>query len=183
MLETMTSSHGTSQNEVIKRETVESPLGTPWTFSHLVDSLSQGISPTRIIAGASGVLDVVGGFEPLEALHFGVVNVLGEGNESRRSVGSRHLNVEDGLMVQGAMANAVVGSSCQAWSFTVSSSPPSGFICSLTGQTPDLLHPLCSDVLGCIVLFLSSSDSSLFYFYTPLSSGSPLSPITPLDLP
>ena len=46
----------------------------------------------------------------------------------------------------------------------VFSSPPSEFICLPTGWTPDLLHPLCPDVFWCVVLFLSSSDSSLFYF-------------------
>ena len=60
------------------------------------------------------ILDIVGGFEPLEALCPGVVDILGKGDESRRrrgSVGNRHFNVEDGLMVQGATANAVVVSS------------------------------------------------------------------------
>ena len=42
--------------------------------------------------GGPGILTVVGGFEPLEALCLGVVDVLGEGDESGRrgSVGSRH---------------------------------------------------------------------------------------------
>ena len=55
----------------------------------------------RIVASNPRVLDVVGGFEPLEALCPGVVDVLGEGDESgrRRSVGGRHFDVEDGLMV------------------------------------------------------------------------------------
>ena len=63
----------------------------------------------------------------------------------------------------------------------VFSSPPSGFICSLTGQTPDLLHPLWPEALWCVVLFLSSSDSSLFV--TPSSSDPLLSPIAPLWFP
>ena len=86
-------------------------------------------------------------------------------------------------MVQGAMANAVVVSSWQACPFMVFSSPPLGFICSPTRQTPDLLLPLWSETLWCVVLFLSSSDSSLFYFVTPLSSNPPLSPIAPLWFP
>ena len=60
------------------------------------------------------ILDIVGGFEPLEALRPSIVDVLGERDKSRRrrgSVGNRHFNVEDGLMVQGATANAVVVSS------------------------------------------------------------------------
>ena len=55
----------------------------------------------------------------------------------------------------------------------VSSSPPSGFICSPTGQTPDLLHPLRPEAHWCVVLFLSSPDSS----------NPPLSPIAPLLFP
>ena len=64
----------------------------------------------RIVAGGPGVLDIVMGFETLEALCPGVINILGIGDElgRRRSVGSRHFDVEDGLTVQGAMANAVV---------------------------------------------------------------------------
>ena len=60
------------------------------------------------------VLDVVDSFELFEALRPGVVDVLGKRNKSRRrrgSVGSRHFDVEDRLMVQGATANAVVVSS------------------------------------------------------------------------
>ena len=84
--------------------------------------------------------------------------------KKRKKCWGQTFHVEDGLMVQEATANAVVGSSCQWCSFMVFSSPPSGFICSLTGQTPDLLLPLWSETLWCVVLFLSSSDSSLFYF-------------------
>ena len=49
----------------------------------------------------------------------------------------------------------------------VLSSPLSGFICSPTGQTPDLPLPLRSEALWCVVLFLSSSDSSLSLLYHP----------------
>ena len=48
-----------------------------------------------------GVLDVVAAFEPLKAIHLSIVDILGVGDElrRRRSVGSRHFDVEDGLMV------------------------------------------------------------------------------------
>ena len=62
----------------------------------------------------TSVLAVVRSLELLEALHLGIVDVLSEGNKSRRrgrSIGGRHFDVEDGLMVQGAMANTVVVSS------------------------------------------------------------------------
>ena len=51
--------------------------------------------------------------EPLEALRPSIVDILGIGDElrRRRSVGSRHFDVEDGFMVQGATANTVVVSS------------------------------------------------------------------------
>ena len=81
------------------------------------------------------------------------------------------------------MANAVVGSSCQAWSYMVFSSPPSGLIYSPTDKPR---------------IFFSHSDPKLFgvwcYFYlhlthlcsifvTPLSSDPLLSPIAPLFVP
>ena len=37
----------------------------------------------RIIAGGTGILVVVGSLELLEALYPGVINILGEGDESR----------------------------------------------------------------------------------------------------
>ena len=79
------------------------------------------------------------------------------------------------------MANAVVGSSCQAWSYMVFSSPPSGFICSPTGLTLDLLHPLWPKGVWCyFYLHLTHLCST---FVTPSSSNPPLSPIAPLWLP
>ena len=109
-LKTMASSHRPRGNEVVQRQPVKSPLRTPRTLGSLEDIFGCWISPTRIIASNPRVLDIVGGFEPLEALRPSVVDVLGEGDESRRrrSVGSRHFNVEDRLTVQGATANAVV---------------------------------------------------------------------------
>ena len=85
------SSYGPTGNEVVQGQTVESPLRTPQTLHSLEDGLGSWIRSTRIIVSTSHVLDIVGGFEPLEALCPGVVNVLGKGDESRRrrrSVGS-----------------------------------------------------------------------------------------------
>ena len=87
------SSYGPTGNEVIQGQTVESPLRTPWTLCSLEDGLGSRIRSTRIVVSTSHVLDIVGGFEPLEALRPGVVDVLGKGDESRRrrrSVGSRY---------------------------------------------------------------------------------------------
>ena len=56
----------------------------------------------RIVPGTSSILLVVNHFKLLEALHLGVVNVLGKGDERRgrsRSKGSRHFDVEDRLVV------------------------------------------------------------------------------------
>ena len=56
----------------------------------------------RIIPGALGILLIIDHLVLLEALHPGVVNVLGKGDGRRRrsrSEGSRHFNVEDRLMV------------------------------------------------------------------------------------
>ena len=64
--------------------------------------------------GSPGVLDVESCLELLETLGMGIVNILGIGDKlgrRRRSIGGRHFNVEDWLIVQGATANAVVVSS------------------------------------------------------------------------
>ena len=100
-LEMTTSSHRTRGDKVDKGETIKGPQRTPWTLHSLVDGLSCWVGPPWIIMGGTGILDIVRGLEPLEALHLGVVDILGKGDKSRRrrSVGSRHFNVEDGLMV------------------------------------------------------------------------------------
>ena len=95
--------------------------------------------------GGASILNIALRLELLEALCASVVDILGVRDKlgrRGRSIGGRHFNVEDGLIVLEATANAVVGSSCQTYSFMVFSSPPLGFICLLTGQTPDLLLPL-----------------------------------------
>ena len=110
MLEVTASCYGPTGDEVVQRQTVEGPLRTPQTLRSLEDMFGCWIGPMRIIASNPRVLDIVRGFEPLEALHPGVVNILGEGDKSRRrrNIGSRNFDVEDKLTVQGAMANAVV---------------------------------------------------------------------------
>ena len=101
MLETTASGHGPTGDEVVQQQPVEGLLRTPRPLCSLVNAFSCWIGPMRIIVSTSHVLDIVGGFEPLEALHPSIVDVLGEGDESRRrrSIGSRHFDVEDGLMV------------------------------------------------------------------------------------
>ena len=101
-LQPMMSGHRTRRNEVVQGQTIKGTEHTPQTLDSLVDCLSQQIIPIGIIAGGPGVLDVVPHLETLEALHASVVDVLGIGNElgrRGRSVGSRHFNVEDRLMV------------------------------------------------------------------------------------
>ena len=95
-----TSSHRTRGNEVVKRETIKGPESASRTLYSLMDRLSRWISPVRIIVGGPGVLDIVLGLELFEALHPGIIDILGIGDElRRRSVGGRHFDVEDGLMV------------------------------------------------------------------------------------
>ena len=101
-------------NKVLKGKAVEGPLRTTRTLRNLVNILGMRTRPTRIITSGVGVLVVVGGLEMLEALCPGIVDILGEGDERgkrSRSVGDRHFNVEDRLMVQGATATTVVVSS------------------------------------------------------------------------
>ena len=81
---------------------VEGTECTPRTLDSLIDRLGQQIGPVWIVTGGPSVLDVVATLESLEALHPSIVNILGIGDElrrRRRSVGSRHFDVEDGLMV------------------------------------------------------------------------------------
>ena len=74
-------------------------MRTPRTFGSLVDILGARIRPTRIVTGGTGILPVVGGLKPLEALHPGVVDILGKADKSRRrrrSIGSRHFKWRTG---------------------------------------------------------------------------------------
>ena len=92
-LETTTSGHGSTGDEVIQGQPIKGPLRTPQTLCSLEDGFGCWISPMRIVASNPRILDIVGGFEPLEALCPGIVDILGKGDESRRrrrSVGSRH---------------------------------------------------------------------------------------------
>ena len=100
MFESTTSDHGTSINKVLKGETIKGPHQATRTLGSLINIFGPWIRPMRIVMGDTSVLAVVRGFEPLEALCLGVVDILAEGDESRRrSIGSRHFNMEDGLMV------------------------------------------------------------------------------------
>ena len=91
-LKTVMSSHGPRGDEVVQGQPVEGLLRATRALCSLVNLFSHWIGPTRIVASNPHVLDVVGSFEPLEALRLGIVNVLGKGHKSRRrrrSVGSR----------------------------------------------------------------------------------------------
>ena len=72
---------------------------TPWTFDGLEDHLGRRIRPIRIVMGSTGILDIVMSLETLEALHLGVIDILGIGDKlrrRRRSVGSRHFEWRTG---------------------------------------------------------------------------------------
>ena len=87
-------------DEVVQGQPFKGLLGITQSLHSLEDGFGCWISPMRIVVSNPRILDVVGGFEPLEALCPGVVDVLGEGDESgRRSVGGRHFDVEDRSMV------------------------------------------------------------------------------------
>ena len=91
VLEMMASSHGPGLNKILQGKTVKGPLRTSRTFGSLVDVFSTRIWPMRIVASGTGIPTIVRGFEPLKALHPGVVDILGEGDKwRRRSIGSRH---------------------------------------------------------------------------------------------
>ena len=110
----MTSHHGARRDEVIQRQCIEGPESAPWTLYCLVNCLGQRIDPIGIVVSGPRILDIVPRLELFEAFSASVIDVLGIGNElgrRGRSIGDRHFDVEDGLMVQGATANAVVVSS------------------------------------------------------------------------
>ena len=96
------SGHGTRRDEVVQRQRVERPESTTRTFDGLVNGLGQRVDPIGIITSGSHVLDVVPSLETLEAFGASIVDVLGIGDKlgrRRGSVGSRHFDVEDRLMV------------------------------------------------------------------------------------
>ena len=93
VLETTTSSHRPRGDEVVQGQPIEGLLRATRSLRSLVDVFGCWISPARIIVSNPRVLDVVGGFEPLEALRPSIVDVLGKRDKSRRrrgSIGSRH---------------------------------------------------------------------------------------------
>ena len=59
--------------------------------------------------GSPGVLDIEPCLELLETLGMGIVDILGIGDKlgRRRSIGGRHFNVEDWLIVQGAIVRVL----------------------------------------------------------------------------
>ena len=98
-LKATTGSHRSTGDEVIQGQPIEGPLRTTRTLCSLEDIFSHWVGPLRIIASTLGVLDIVGGFEPLKALHPGVINILGERDKSRRrrrNIESRHFEWRTG---------------------------------------------------------------------------------------
>ena len=94
------SGHGTRGNEVVQQQRIKRAEHTPQTFDSLIDCFSRRIGRVGIIASSPSILDIESHLELLETLGVSIVNVLDVGNElGRRSVGSRHFDVEDGLMV------------------------------------------------------------------------------------
>ena len=76
----------------MERERIEGPLGTPAQLDGIVDIFHHQVGTTRIIPGATGIVLIEDGPVLFETLHLGIIDILGEGDESRgrRSVGSRH---------------------------------------------------------------------------------------------
>ena len=102
-LETMTSSHGTRRDEVVKGKPIEGSECIPRTLDSLINCLGRWIAPVRIIMGSPSILDVVLHLELLEALGASIVNVLGIGDElRRRSVGA---DISCGGWVDGVRRN------------------------------------------------------------------------------
>ena len=101
-LEATTSSDRPRGDKVVEGKRVEGPESASQTLHGLIDGFGGGVNAVGIVASSSRILDVVLCLELLEALRASIVNVLSVGNElrrGRRSVGGRHFDVEDGLMV------------------------------------------------------------------------------------
>ena len=99
MLESTTSGHRTSRNEVIKRERIKGLERTPWTFNGLINRPCRRINPIGIVTSGPSVLDIVPHLELFEALRMSIVDILGVRDElrrRRRSVGGRHVKWRTG---------------------------------------------------------------------------------------
>ena len=101
-LEMTSSSHGTRGDEVVQQQRVEGLESTTRTLDGLVDGFGGRVNTVGIIASGPHVLDIVSCLELFEALGAGIVDLLGIRDKlgrRGRSVGGRHFDVEDGLMV------------------------------------------------------------------------------------
>ena len=91
-LEATTSRNQSGSDEVLERERVEGLLRAATQLDGIVDLFCCRVCALWIVSGAASILLVEDGFVLFEALRLGVVNVLGEGDESRRrrNIGGRH---------------------------------------------------------------------------------------------
>ena len=96
--EMMMSGNGPRLNEVLKGKAIKGPFGTAWTFGCLVHIFGSRASPSQIVASSTSILVIIRSLKLLEALHLGVIDILGEGDKSgrRRSIGSRHFKWRTG---------------------------------------------------------------------------------------
>ena len=100
-LEATTSRNTPRGDEVLERQRGHITFQHTAQLGSSINIECQWVGTTRIVPSTVGVLLVIDRLELFVALHPGVVDILGKGDESRRSrsEGSRHLVVEDRLVV------------------------------------------------------------------------------------
>ena len=181
----MTSGHQPRGDKVVQGETIKGTESTPWTLHSLVNHFGRWISPVGIIMGGPSVLDVELCLELFEALHPGVVDILGVGDElrRRRSVGGRHFVWRTGQWCKIQRLTLLLAAHVRhglIWSSLPLPQDPS--IHQLDKPRIFFIHsnPTPFGVWCYFYLYLTHFCS---IFVTPLSSDPPLSPITPLFVP
>ena len=185
-LETMMSGHRPGGDKVVQRQTIKGTERTPRTLDSLIDCLGRRISPPRIIAGATGVLDVVVALEPLEALRPGIVDVLSIGDELRRrrgSVGSRHFEWRTGWWFKGQRLTLLLSAHDRHALLWSSLSLPRDSSVRQPDKPRIFFIHSGPKLFGVWCYFYLHLTHLCSIFVTPLSSNPLLSPIAPLWFP
>ena len=175
---------GSRSDEILEGESVEGPLGTPTRLDGVVDIFRRQVSTIRIVPSAASVLLVEDGLVLFEALHIGVVDILGKGHKRRRrSVGSRHFMWRTGRWFKGQQLTLLLSAHDRhALLWSSLPLPQSSSVYQLDKPQIFSIHSILMS-FGVWTIFIFHPTHPCSIFVSPLSSNPFLSPITPLDLP